>query len=311
MDALFPTRHAGSDLLQIARASRARKIVPLILLVLNAALLPKRPLDWSLLATAGLYVFIISIFGMQLNVITDVELDKATKPELAEQLCGNMPLLRLLFRVEVLAIVASLGVVASHGRWQVVVALVAYGSFFTCYSYNVLVPRRAAAYRLKAYWWGNALVGLGGYFALWVVGLSCAQVSRAALPQWLFVAAAASFLDYGVFLVECAQDAPEERAHRLSTLPALLGRRGTLFGAALLVVGGAFGILWFSRFVHAAGKAALFWVLAVQVSAAFASALRTRDGAERTRRWEKLVDLSFWTARLGMSSILLTSWVLT
>ncbi len=294
-----------AELLGILRASRAQKVVPLLLLVLNAALFSGRPVDLALLVLSVAFVFMASIFGMQLNVLTDRELDRATKPELAQQLNGNPSLLRWVLWSEGVTGAALLAAAAPRAP-MVGGALAAYAALFNGYSFNFLLPGRGAELRLKAFWWGNALAVLGGYFALWLVGLGCGHLEPARGPHWFVVALAVSALDYGMFLVECAEDAPEERAHGLKTLPALLGRQGTIAIAALLAAAGVSGVLVGARAVHGATLLALVSATAAQAAAIGVAVLR-RGGALPTRLGERLADAAFWVARVGTCVILLVA----
>jgi 4-hydroxybenzoate polyprenyltransferase len=140
------SRRTPSGLGAILRASRARKILPLALVLTNATLLPLRSVQWQLLAIANVYVLVISLLGMQLNVITDEELDRATKPELAQQLCARPLLLRWVMAGEAAISVALLALLHSlgHSRSELLLPLLLYGVLFTCYSFNFFVPHRAA-----------------------------------------------------------------------------------------------------------------------------------------------------------------------
>jgi len=291
-------------LLSILHSTRPSKILPLYLLVLGAALLSDTPIDRTALVMAELVIFVVTSLGMQLNVLTDRELDREAKPELAARLTASP---RVLFWVLVcestLALLLLLAIGAS-GRWVSFVALLIGGALFNLYSYNVLAPRRRAELRLKAFWWGHALVGIGGYLALWMAGFSCA----APFPpdrRWLAVACAASVLDYGTFLVECAQDAADERAFGLKTLPALVGRSWTIAVATALVCVGAIGVARGSRGVHGVVGWALLWLVTVQALAALAALGTTRGAHHKSRRWEKVVDATFLAARMGFVVILL------
>ena len=307
-------RRASWGLSAILRASRAWKILPLVLVLTNATLLPTRSVHWLLLALAGVYVLVVSLLGMQLNVITDEELDRTTKPELAQQLSARPLLLRWVMAAEIalsivlLALLHSLG----QGRNELLLPLLLYGVLFTCYSFNFFVPGRAAELRLKAFWWGNALAAPGCYAALWLAGLSTAGVHWSAEPRWLALAVALSLLDYGVFLVECAEDAVEERAHSLATLPALLGRAGTTRVAVSLVAAGVAGIAWFLSGSSGATAHALLLVALLQSLTALAAlrlnrAPRALDGK---RPGEQLVDFASWFTRLGMLGLLLAGYTL-
>jgi 4-hydroxybenzoate polyprenyltransferase len=303
-----------SGLSAILRASRTWKVLPLVLVLTNATLLPTRSVQWVVLAVAGAYVLVVSILGMQLNVITDEELDRATKPELAQQLNARPVLLGWVIAAEIVAslLLLLLLYLSGHGGVELLWPLLLYGVLFTCYSFNFFVPGRAAEFRLKAFWWGNALAALGCYAALWLAGVSTAGVHWSAEPRWLALAIALSLLDYGVFLVECAEDAADERAHSLATLPALLGRGGTTLVAVSLVAAGVLGISWFISGSSGATAYALILVALAQSLAAFAALRlnRASRGTDGKRPGEQLVDFASWFTRLGMLGLLIAGYAL-
>src|SRR5262245_43880875 len=91
----------STNLVSIFRASRVRKILPLLLLMLNGALLTgEQPLILNLLLSMVL-VFVVMILGMQLNVLTDAELDRETKPHLLDGLTGDRSVLQLTIATEI------------------------------------------------------------------------------------------------------------------------------------------------------------------------------------------------------------------
>lgn len=296
----------------ILRASRAWKILPLVVVLTNATLLPARAIPWLVLVSAAAYVLVVSILGMQLNVLTDEELDRATKPELARQLKVQPSLLRWVIGAELAASLLLLALVhgLAHNRMELLLPLLVYGVLFVSYSFNFFVPGRAAELRLKAFWWGNALAAPGCYAALWIAGISAAGVRLSAEPRWLAVVVALTLLDYGVFLIECAEDATEERAHALLTLPALLGRGATTVIALALVAAGVAGISWF-LFRSSGATAHALLLAALTQSATMLVALRLHwaspsNGGKRSA--ERLVDVASWLTRLGMLAVLLAGY---
>lgn len=284
------------------------------MLIFGAALVSGRRIDRVAILVAESFIFVVTLLGMQLNVLTDRELDREAKPHLARWLTSAPGTLRWVIVCELGAAFVLLCAVVAIGRSWLFSALFVAAALFNLYSYNVLVPHRAAELRLKVFWWGHALVGIGGYFTLWMAGFFCATN---ALPDvnWLVLAVAASSADYGTFLVESAEDAPEESAFAMKTLPALVGRKWTIAIASALIVVGSSGVLWAALRVHRATRLALVWLVAVQAIAAIAALVSATGGARsRSRsekrpswRWEKVVDATFLLARLGLVSILLTS----
>ncbi|HEX4352963.1 MAG TPA: UbiA family prenyltransferase, partial [Polyangiales bacterium] len=230
------------------------------------------------------------------------ELDRDSKPELAQQLTTSPELLRNVLAVEALASAALLLAIAPRSP-LVGAALLYYGVGFTCYSYNLFMPRRAAQTRWKAFWWGNALAVAGGYFSLWLAGFGCSGASLAHAPRVWLVAAAFSVLDYGLFLVEAAEDAEEERSHRLQTLPALVGRTQTCAIGATLALGGALGVLFAVQGSHGVRFAAPLASALLELSA---TSIAWLSRSERPLRFgEHAADLAFWAARVGMFGLLL------
>jgi 4-hydroxybenzoate polyprenyltransferase len=292
-------RHA---VLGIARASRVHKLIPLLLLLASAALLSDGPLDLGCLALSISFVFTVSVLGMQLNVLTDRELDRDSKPKLAQQLTASPELLRNVLAIEVLASAALLVAIVPRSA-LVGAALLGYGVGFTCYSYNLFAPRRAAQTRWKAFWWGNAIAVGGGYLALWLAGLGCGGGPLTHAPRVWLVAIAFSVLDYGLFLVEAAEDAGEERSHRLQTLPALLGRTQTCAIGAALALGGALGVLFGVQGSHGARLVALLASALLELSAASIAWLSRSE--RRVRFGEHAADFAFWAARISMFGLLL------
>jgi 4-hydroxybenzoate polyprenyltransferase len=295
--AVMPVRHA---VFAIARASRIHKLIPLVLLLASAALWSGGALDLACLGLSMLFVLVVSMLGMQLNVLTDRELDRAQKPELAEQLTQSPDLLRKIIVIEALASAALLGAIAQRSALAGA-SLAFYGLAFTCYSYNLFVPSRAGQTRLKAFWWGNALCAAGGYCCLWLAGFGCTDVSLA--PRLLLLAGAAALLDYGLFLIEAAEDATEERRHQLQTLPALIGRQGTCTVGAALALSGALGVCIAVQTSHGLRFVAPLGCALLELIAAAVAWLGR--GERRGRFGEHAADLAFWTARLGMFALLL------
>ena len=130
---------------------------------------------------------------------------------------------------------------------------------------------------MKVFWWGNVAAVFGGYFALWMAGLALGGVPPRAWMAWVALAAAVCAVDYGVFLNECAGDAAAERAHRLKTLPALLGeRRTSALAISLLVLGASAVAGLLIRFwprLDGFQVAALAWHTAVQGLSALSTML--------------------------------------
>jgi 4-hydroxybenzoate polyprenyltransferase len=290
------------------RSTRLAKVIPLVLVLFDAAVLPGGSVDGVGCALAATFILVISVFATQLNILTDVDLDRARKPQLFAWLTRSGALMRGSFVAQVMIGLALL--VAAGSRSPALGAsLLVYGCAIVLYSYNFFSWRRPRARRLKVFWWGNALAVIGGYTALWAAGLACAGLTlgRGAIGP-LAIAGGAPFVDYGVFLNECSGDAEEERRHGLRTLPALLGaRRASLVGLAVLgvgavaVIGGAQALLARAR-VRAAIAVLLYLGLQGLGCAGSLLVARRRD---RRRAWEVIIDSSFWLSRTAMLAILL------
>lgn len=300
-----PDTAAAMAALRVVSASRIHKLVPLLLLMINAGLLAGGHVAPLLCAAAVVFVLLISMLGMQLNVLTDAALDRSTKPQLLASMNDDPRVLRGIMWAEGLFCGLLLALAAEQDI-RLGLALTYYAICFTLYSYNFLVPGRETQARLKVFWWGNVATVFGGYFALWMTGLALGGVPTSEWIAWATLAAAVCAVDYGVFLNECAGDAAAERAHGLKTFPALLGeRRTSALAISLLVLGASAVAGLLVRFWPRLDRfqvAALTWHTAVQGLSALSTLLVIRGGR---RRWEALVDSSFWVSRVGALAILL------
>jgi 4-hydroxybenzoate polyprenyltransferase len=290
---------------QLVRATRLGKIFPLVVVMANAALLRGRP-ALDCFAASALFVVVVSALGMQLNVLTDAELDRSSKPHLIRWLTGSRPLLIGTMAAELTACLLLSIAAGLRGGWPLLAGLVGYALCFTLYSYNFFTPARARVNRLKATWWGNLGAVVGGYFALWTCGFASVVGGGFPSGSWLGLALGCCLVDYGVFLNECAGDAASEREHGLSTLPALLGARTTSLIAAAILLAGVMAVIAASSAAALGrrGALAIAWHVAVQAVACLGS-LRLSTRPWTGRRWEALVDRSFWLSRLGALVILL------
>jgi 4-hydroxybenzoate polyprenyltransferase len=293
------------------RAIRLRKILPMLLICFNSSLLTSARPDLLGALLSAAFITSSSAAGMKLNVLTDRELDAATKPELYSQLTGNSAELTRALVFEVLVSVGSLIALVATQRRATSACLIVFAVAFSLYSYNFIVPSRAARWRLKVFWWGNVLTVCGGYLALWLTGLSLAPQSTETVSRHsIQLIIACVLFEYSLFLNECGTDAESEKKARLRTIPAIVGRRGTSLTA--------FGI-W--TFACALASTTLAFEPAhalpthlVGVTAWYAGATGIVNGvflAFTFRRhtpalWDRVVDLSFWTLRV-VPSIALTA----
>ena len=155
--------------------TRPRKFIPFLLVFLNAQLLPASQVNWSNFFCASLFILASCSFGMQLNAWTDRELDQSTKPELYRNLAQRFKFYFFGMVLESAISLACLTFLMREQESSGAIWLLFFGLLFSLYSFNFLVPHRGKEYRLKIYWWGNLLSAGGGYFALWMAGLSSRQ----------------------------------------------------------------------------------------------------------------------------------------
>jgi 4-hydroxybenzoate polyprenyltransferase len=291
----------------LLRAARIHKIVPLLALMVCAATIRRGSTHWGWLALGAAFVLVVSIAGMKLNVLTDESLDRKRKPQLHRWLTARPGLLRTTLCAETLVAAILLGAAVVLCDLRFVLGLVVYAVAFTLYSYNFLSRTDPVRRRLKIVWWGNFCACCAGYFALWTIGLNT-STAGAPTPAWLCVAAGASLIDYGVFLNECATDAEEERSAGLRTMPALLGERRTADVALAILGTGATicAIVWATTRLDWAprGPLALAWLAGAQFLGCLLARVRSqwRVGGSGL---ERIADISFWSARLGMVALLL------
>jgi 4-hydroxybenzoate polyprenyltransferase len=273
---------------------------------LNASILGSRELAQGELALALIVILSGCSLGMKLNVWTDRELDRRRKPELIAQLTGAYAWTRILVVGEGLALAAStmlIWYVGDRGRAEWLLLFI---FLFNLYSFNFFIPQRGEATRFKIYWWGNLITAGGGYFALWMSGLGGVHASHELVVFAFFCAAS----EYAMFLGECATDADEENCHELRTLPALIGRRGTVTVAlAASVVLALTWIAWGRRIVSpllqvAELRLAGHWYVAFAVTTCLLLFVRART-AHRPDVWDRRIDSCFWVLRLGLLAILL------
>jgi 4-hydroxybenzoate polyprenyltransferase len=296
------TRSVPLDLLADWFAvTRPRKFLPFLLVLLNACLLSSGRLSWRHLLPACIFIIASCSFGMRINVWTDQELDRSRKPELYRSLVRSFAFQRLAMVVEVMISLVCLALLVRGRASSGATWLLLFSVLFSLYSFNFFIPGRGKACRFKVYWWGNLLSAGGGYFALWMAGLSSGPGRWNLEPRLLFAFFCAS-LEYALFLCECATDAEEERASALQTLPAKLGR----FRTVLLAWSGSVLVaIWWFGFGHApvVGFFGNWYAMSsVVVSSGFLYFARM---ARAPLVWDRFVDLSFWIIRLGGLTILL------
>jgi 4-hydroxybenzoate polyprenyltransferase len=301
------TPRPWSALSGLIRASRVHKVLPLTLLIINGALVAgRRPALFDLALSIALTVVVITL-GMQLNVLTDGDVDRQKKPHLAAWLTANPSLLAGALGAETVACLALWIAIAGCCSWSLAIALGVLSVASLLYSYNFLVPARAAALRLKITWWGNALTIMSSYFCLWLAGFLCSGPGAVA-PAWSALFAALVLVDYSVFINESAADADEERRHGFRTLPALLGQRRTSAIALALWASGLVALAaaaWCLPDARRGVVATAFGLGAAIQGAACAGSLWLARTRRSWRVLDRLVDVSFWLSRLVPTLLLL------
>jgi 4-hydroxybenzoate polyprenyltransferase len=297
-----------ATLAAFVRAMRLPKVLPLVVVLVDAALLTRASVDVVSCALGCAFVLVVSVAGTQINILTDASLDRERKPQLFEALTRSESLLRASLWIEA-GTCALLAWAIRERSGRLLVAVVVYGAAFILYSYNFVAFWAPARNRLKVRWWGHAASVMAGYAALWVAGFACQVAGRGLEPREIAtIAVGGSLVDYGVFLNESSVDAEEERAHGLRTLPALLGR-GRASAVALAIM--ALGVVALSSGAEALVRAglplsalALAWYGAIQALGCIGSLLYARRSL-RSPHGDVLVDSAFWLSRVGMMAILL------
>jgi 4-hydroxybenzoate polyprenyltransferase len=216
----------GQALIFILYAARMKKNLPLLLLPISGTFTagPERRPD--VLALGLGVLLIVSAFMTHINILTDAELDRDKKPHLLLWLTADVALMKAVLGLELVLVVAGLGVLAWLGAPQVCLGLAVFTAITTLYSYNFLAPSRPVEARLKARWWGHFAVCQGAYMCLWYAGHFCAHGSSwATFREWLPIFCLVSLSEYSLFLSESAIDASEERKAGLRTFATLLGRQ--------------------------------------------------------------------------------------
>lgn len=281
--------------------TRPRKYAPFLLVFLNAHLLLTGQADWSNLFYAGLFIATSCSFGMRLNAWTDRELDQSTKPELFGHLAQSFKFHFFVMVVEAAISLVSLVFLMCRQKSSDAVWLSVFGALFSLYSFNFFIPRRGKEYRLKIYWWGNLVAAGGGYFALWMAGLSSGP-GNTNFETRLFLALFCASLEYAVFLGECATDAEEERMAGLRTAPAKLGRLGTVLLAWISCLLST--IIWYGFGRAWIGNPFGDWY-AISSLVICSGFLYFAKMAHYPVLWDKFADFSFWIIRLGGLGILI------
>jgi 4-hydroxybenzoate polyprenyltransferase len=299
----------STNLLSIFRASRVRKILPLLLLMLNGALLTGEVPPILNLLLSMVFVLVVMIFGMQLNVLTDAELDRETKPHLLKALTRDRSILQLTITTEIALCLVLISLVYVVEGALPFFVLASVGVLSLLYSYNFIVPLHAAKYRLKVFWLSNLAVIWLSYFGIWFSGyLAIGHSARSDAYPWIATFISLSLMDYSVFLCECAADSMEERKQRYTTLGARLGQKKTVGIATFFWL---VSLVWLVADIshlpvirRTTAMAALLPCATLQGLTCL-SMLSLSKSHMNWKRLDGIVDLSSWTARLVASGVLL------
>jgi len=285
----------------LVTVTRPHKLIPFLLIFLNAHLLSASQANWWNFVPAFLFIVASCSIGMRINTWTDRDLDQSTKPELYHHLSRSFRFHVVGMMMEGALSLACLVFLIRSRELSEAIWLLSFGVLFTLYSFNFLVPRRGKEYRFKVYWWGNLAAAGGGYFALWMAGLS-SGAGRLSLETCLSLAFFYASLEYAVFLGECATDAEAERANGLQTLPARLGRFGTVLVAWVYCL--LLTLAWFGSGPARFGEVFGNWYTISSITACSGFLFMARK-PHSPPLWDRFSDLSFWIIRLGALATIL------
>lgn len=296
----------------IAKSVRVRKILPFVLTFMNACLLRGQTLDWKLLLLEFLVILTSCSIGMKVNIWTDQELDQIDKPHLYALLSQSRDQVLFVVFLESLIFIFAMIQLFRLGYVASAVWIFCFASLFNLYSFNFFLPRRGRESRFKLHWWGNFITAGGGYFALWMSGFSSQTDSFQLSIQSpiLFLALFLALSEYAIFLCECATDALAERRYGFKTLPALMGRFGTVgiaLGLSLILcvawiwAGQRMFILFPDmNTIVLAGN----WYIAISALTCAALLLLAAGKNHLPRLWDQTVDVSFWAMRIGLLALI-------
>lgn len=210
----------ASRLADLAKTTRIQKNISLSVPVLTSALSTDGIRRWAWLIPAAAAV-LIGVVVTQINVLTDAEVDKDSKPQFLRAIRDDISLASSFIAVEALTLALLLAAVSHHSKASLL-SLVACANFGVLYSYNYLSVEPVNR-RWKVHWATHAMAFLASYLSLWVAGHTFAtglQGLTEAIPFYLMMSVA----DYGLYLIEACGDGKEERDAGLKTLAALLSR---------------------------------------------------------------------------------------
>jgi 4-hydroxybenzoate polyprenyltransferase len=234
----------------IYKATRMKKSLPMALLIISGAFIG----NWhnSLFFTCPvLLIFLASTCLMtQINILTDKELDKETKPQFYQWITNDMTLLKKVIIIECAIIGSGVLTLSFLGFNYLALSLLAFTILGILYSYNFLTPSNPVKYRFKTHWLGHLVVGVFGYFSLWLVGVFTSGQNLGDITYWIPILFLLSLSEYCLFLSDSAIDANEERKYDLKSLGGLLGTRKSAYLSLLLWLLAVTGIFYYAQYLQ-------------------------------------------------------------
>lgn len=293
----------------IFKASRIIKVLPVLFLIINGALVTGTIASIYPFFLPLVLVVAVAILGMQLNVITDAQVDKKHKPYLFDWLMRDKKTSNSVFIFEIGVVILLLMIILKTQEIRVFLSLLMVSVLSILYSYNFFFMQNPAKYRLKLFWWGHMGTIWFSYFGLWFTGfLLGGHSAEGNLLMWMIFFLCLSLLDYAIFLCESSSDAIEEREFKYHTLPALLGGPKTcwfafsIWGLALFCFFTTLQYLPVER--QKIVFLAFFPCIFVQCVTVFLMIYLL--GRKRNfKTLNKIIDCSFWSSRLATTFILL------
>lgn len=236
------------NLYSFLKAARFWKNIPLILTFLSGFFINFNTSEFNffILMLALFAILISSFFMTHINVITDYELDKDSKPEFFNFLNLNYKLSIRLIWLELGIVIVLLTILIIEGYYFTAFNIFVFIAIATLYSYNFLLGFSVFSkkYRLKVFWWGHFAVLIIGYMSLWFSGFYLFDNNYDYdFWLWFFSFFLFSVSEYSLFLLESSIDIKEEKKLNLKSLNAILGAKKTNFIAILINLISIVGIL--------------------------------------------------------------------
>lgn len=208
------------------RAARWRKNLPLCLLLLSGAFASGRTQHLEVLLVALGVLLSSSALMTHINILTDIELDRAHKSYLHEWLNRRLVVTRHVLWAEAVLTCVGIGWLAGNGNSVVGLGLAVFTATTVLYSYNFLSVTDPVGTRWKVSIKGHAAAVICGYTSLWVAGFASGDGDNwEVLVRRMPLFFSASLSEYALFMAESAIDDEDERRSGLLTAAASLGRR--------------------------------------------------------------------------------------